>query len=173
METYEPFDLKITKLTGQQWDRNDLAHLAEQLLESQGKPRTSIENRIVICFDESVSSATSFLKNNEDLIILTLLEIVDNPYKYTHWLQEYKCWCTIALIKRGKYYDNTEGLYYEHPLGDGLREPGKAEFERYVLGKVARLRNNLRLASNARAHGIDGYIKLDLAGVKNKKRQVS
>lgn len=160
-EAYEPFDFKVTKLTGQQWDRNNLAHLAEQLLERQGKPRASIENRIVICFDESTSSDVSFLKESKDLIILTLLDILDDLYKCTYWLQGYQCWCAIALIKKGRYYDTSQGEYHEHPVGQGLREPEKARFEVAILQKVARMRHNIRLNPDPKAHGNDGQVKID------------
>ncbi|GAH89634.1 unnamed protein product, partial [marine sediment metagenome] len=164
MDKFEPFDLKITKLTSQQWDRNNLAHLAEQLFEKQGKPRASIENRIYVCFDKAKSSATNFFRDNEDLIILSLLEIASNPYKYTYWLQKYNCWCSINLIER-RQYSASEGDYYEHPIGEGLREPDKAEFERRILQKVARM-SNIKPNPDARAHGNDGQIRIDKTKIK-------
>jgi hypothetical protein len=41
MEKFEKFDLKICKLTGEHWDRQDLRHLATQLMEEQGNARHS------------------------------------------------------------------------------------------------------------------------------------
>lgn len=161
MDKYEPFDLKVTKLTGKKWDRNNLAHLAEQLFEKQGKPRASIENRIIICFDESPSSSIEFLKANEDLIILSLLDLADNPYKYISWVERYKCWVGLILLEKNQYYNSSQGIYYEHSIGKGLREPVKAKFEESILKKVARMRTNIKPNPNTRAHGNDGQIRID------------
>ena len=160
-EIFDSFDLKVTKLTGRRWDRNNLAHLAEQLLEGQGRPRASVENRVIICFDWSKSSDMAFLEANRDLIIHTLLEIADNPYKFTYWLERYHCWCALALIRRGQYSEAGQGQYYEHPIGDGLREPGKAQFETEVLTKVAGITKNVRLNPMLGVHGNDGQIRID------------
>ena len=159
-ERFESFDLKITKLTGGRWDRENLHHLAQQLVENQGQPRASIENRIIICFN-SVSSDVNFLKDNQDLIILTLLELVENPYKFGCWLTKYQCWSIVALLKQGTYYDTTQGLYYEHPIGLGLREPGKAAFENWLIRRVARMTNRLQPNPDIRTHGNDGRLRID------------
>jgi hypothetical protein len=166
VDQFVPFDLKITKLTGYHWDRINLRHLAEQLLEEQGKHRRSIENRIVVCFDGSVSSGIQFLKANEDTIISSLVNVFHEPYRYIYWLDSYQCWCGIVLLKRGQYYDNTANVYSAHPLGQGLREPDKAKFEHYILQKIARITHNIRCELNPKLHGVDAYIKLDEAKLR-------
>ena len=134
MNKFEPFDLKITKLTGNNWDRKSPEHLLEQLMDNQGNPRHSIENRIIIAFDNSPSSDIEFLKKNEAVIINSLLKVAHKPYDYTYWLNEYDCWGSIYLIQEGEYRPSTE--YYEHSIGLGMREPEKAEFERQIILKV-------------------------------------
>lgn len=169
MDEFEPFDLKITKLTGSKWDRHNLAHLAEQLMEGQGSPRASVENRVIICFDGSATSDTTFLQANEDLIVRTLVEIANAPHRYAYWLEQYRCWCAIALIRRGQY-SSSQDCYYEHPIGEGLREPHKAVFETMVLRKAALLTTNIRPNANPKAHGKDGELRIERLKMTSQKR---
>jgi len=41
-ERYEPFDLKIGKLTRTDWERTNMMALAHQLMAKQGKLRSSV-----------------------------------------------------------------------------------------------------------------------------------
>ena len=161
MDEFAPFDLKITKLTGGIWDRTNPKHLLKQLLDEQGNPRHSIENRIIIAFDKSANSSMTFLRKNEAAIIKALLKVAFNPYLYTYWLNEYECWGSIILIKEGEYHPSTE--YYEHPIGLGMREPGKAEFERHIILEVAEKSGyRIRPNRNPKEIGVDGELKIDV-----------
>lgn len=161
MDKFEPFDLKITKLTGGIWDRTSPERLLAQLFERQGNPRHSIENRIIIAFDRSPNSSVSFLRKNEGVIIESLLEVALNPYPFTYWLTEYECWGSIILIKEGEYVATPE--YYEHPIGLGLREPEKAELERQIVLKVSPKSNyRIRPNRNPKTIGVDGELKINI-----------
>ncbi|GAI85708.1 unnamed protein product, partial [marine sediment metagenome] len=91
MDEYEPFDLKITKLTGTKWQRENAAALLRQLIAEQGKPRYSIENRIIIAFDRSLNSSVEFFQTNRSILLEALLNIAYNPYVFTYLLREYHC----------------------------------------------------------------------------------
>lgn len=159
MERYEPFDLKIGKLTGTNWDRGNMTNLAKQLMAEQGEPRASIENRIVILFDRSTSSSIYFLQKNRALILQALSNIVWRPYAFTHWIKP-KVWCSLILVGEGQY--NQESKYYEHPIGIGLREPQKANFEFNLVQEMARISGGLlKCNPEQEEHGHDGDLLLD------------
>lgn len=167
MEKFEPFDFKLTKLTGNQWDRLSMRHLLEQLLEMQGNPRHSIENRLILAFDRSVNSSVEFYKLNESIIIEALIQIALDPYQFTYWLYEFDCWGSIFVFPEGEYL-KIEG-YYEHPKGLGLREPDKAQYERELI-KKASIRCDYRIKPNRQnpfAIGIDGELKIDVKQIKS------
>lgn len=153
-----PFDLKICKLTGYNWNRGDLRQLAIQLLEKQGEYRKSVENRIVVIFDWSKTSSTKFLRANKQLLHDKLLEVVLNFDEHCLWIDKFECWQCIILIRPDEY--EPDETYYEHSIGSGLRERGKAIFEDELLREVAAESNGLlRVNPNHKEHGVDGWIK--------------
>lgn len=164
MDRFEAFDLKITKLSGKDWDRTNPQRLLKQLFEKQGNPRYSIENRIFIAFDNSPTSHVKFFKKNKKVIVKALLKVALDPYSYTYWLSHYNCWASLVLIKEGEYEPyEPQGKYHEHPIGLGMREREKAEFEHQVILEVSeksgyRIRPN-RL--NPRKIGDDAELKID------------
>lgn len=164
MEKYEPFDLKITKLTGLEWQRGNVASLLRQLITEQGKPRYSVENRVIIAFDKSLDSSVEFLQGNRSLLLEVLLNIAYNPYAFTYRLKEYHSWFAITLVRQ--YRRSAD--YHEHPIGPGMREPGKAVFETELL-REASLRSGGRLRANPETeeHGHDGDLRIDRSKVKN------
>lgn len=171
MNKFEPFDLKITKLTGNNWDRTSPKHLLVQLMNGQENPRHSIENRIIVAFDKSPNSSIEFLRDNQGVIVKRLTKLAYNPYPFTHWLNDYECWGSIVLIKDGEYKPRTE--YYEHSVGLGMREPEKAEFEHQIILEVAEKSGYLIRPNrlNPKAIGIDGELKIDitkLTGIDNE-----
>lgn len=153
-----PFDLKICKLTGEDWNRDDVSQLARQLLEKQGEYRYSIENRVIIIFDRSENSSVKFLKVHESLLVERLVEFFRNPLNYIHLFDDIKCWQAIIMIHPSEY--ESQDAYYEHSLGEGLREPGKAEYENYLLKAVAEKVDNLIVNPNNKEHGLDGWLVL-------------
>ena len=158
MDKYEPFDLKITKLTGTKWQRENVAALLKQLFDEQGAPRYSVENRITIAFDRSLTSSAEFLRLNKDKCLEVLLSIAHNPYSFICWLQGYHCWGALALV--GNYRRGSK--YYEHPLGYGLREPEKAEFENELIKEVeAKSGGIIKANPDPKKHGNDGSIRID------------
>jgi len=158
MEQREFFDLKITKLTKATWQREDLSILLKQLMNEQGRPRYSVENRIIISFDRSISSDIKFLRLNRDKLIEVLLNIAYNPYSFTYWLSEYRCWVAFALIQNYRRSDE----YHEHPLGSGLREPDKAEFANELIKEIeAKSGGIIKANPNPKEHGRDGSIPID------------
>lgn len=171
MDRFEVFDLKVTKLTGKVWDRTNPRRLLEQLFEKQGNPRHSVENRIFIAFDNSPTSAIEFLKKNRGVIVKALLKVALDPYPYTFWLSHYNCWASLVLVKEGEYEPQAE--YYEHPIGLGMREREKAEFEHQVILEVSeksgyRIRPN-RL--NPRKIGEDAELKIDTLKVPKQRTE--
>lgn len=170
MDRYEPFDLKITKLTGMQWDRRNMGNLAKQFIQKQGRPRASIENRIIIVFDSSRSSSVPFLATNRRLLIKALSNVAWNPYSFTHSLGT--IWCSIVLIKQGEYRDT--GNYYEHPIGLGLREKDKAAFEYELLKEVSQISGGLiRYNPDYKQHGYDGDLYIDRDKICSPQAQLS
>lgn len=166
MEKFEPFDLKIGKLSGNRWDRQNHSRLLQQFLDEQGLPRYSIEPRIVIVFDKSKTSDMPFLVLNKKIIINALLKIAYNPYKYSHWLDKYGCWGSLFIIPEGQYEKGKD--YYEHPLGIGIRETDRAQFSRQVLMEVCHQGGGrIKLNPNYKEHGKDGELMIDLERLKN------
>lgn len=170
MMQFEPFDLKLAKLTGNGWDRFNLRHLAEQLLDGQGNPRHSIENRIIVLFDRSPNSGVEFFKSNEAVIIKGLIEIAKNPCDFAYWIHKYECWVALYLIASGKYIPNPD--YYEHPIALGFREPEKAEFEKELIVKVSPLCNfAIRPNRQYKEIGKDGELKIDVEKLRHSQRE--
>jgi hypothetical protein len=166
MQKYEPFDLKIGKLTGTAWNRDDMNNLSHQLIVYQGSHRSSIENRIIILFDKSQSSSLAFFQKNRSLIMIALYNIARNPYAFTHWIDYPNTWCSLVLIEQGSY--QLEQHYYEHPLGPGLREPDKAQFEFNILKEISRGSGGLiKYNPDPKVHGYDGDILLDANKICN------
>jgi hypothetical protein len=172
MLTFERFDLKITKLTGNHWDRDDLRHLSCQLMEEQGNPRYSIENRIFLVFDRSPTSHVKFFEANRHLLLDALISISRNPYECTYWLEEFQCWTAIKVFSPAEYQiPNGLEKYQEHPIGLGLRETDKAEFEKALVLEVAPL-CNFKIKPwkiNPKAIGIDGELKIDSNKLRTPK----
>lgn len=162
MERFEAFDLKITKLTGNHWDRTNPQKLLMQLMNEQGNARHSIEPRIILAFDKSPSSSPEFIERNKALIIRVLVKIAISPYQYTYWLNCYDCWGCIYIFPLGSYIYDPD--YYEHPIGLGMREQTKAELERIIIKEVA-LKSGFRIRPNRnfKEIGKDGEIKIDIA----------
>lgn len=176
MEKFEAFDLKITKLTGNSWDRTDMKNLLVQLINGQGNPRHSIENRIIIAFDKSPSSSIEFFKSNKDLIINALVTIAKSPYKYTYWLESHRCWGSIYLFQEGEYQYISE--YHEHPIGLGLREPEKAEIANRII-REASVKSDFKIRPNRnyKEIGKDAELKFDVSKLirisKSEEKQLS
>ncbi|GAH63220.1 unnamed protein product, partial [marine sediment metagenome] len=169
MDKYEPFDLKITKLTGIKWQRENVAALLRQLIGEQGRPRYSVENRIITAFDGSLNSSMDFLQLNRNILLEALLNIAYNPYVFTYLLSEYHCWFGITLITN---YHRIWG-YYEHPIGSGMREPGKAKFEDELLREAATKSDGLiRFNPNPKERGHDGDFRIDRAKIKDADAQI-
>lgn len=139
--------------------------LAKQLLREQGSYRYSIENRLIILFDCSPTSSVAFLRRNEMVMINKLVEMKDDPPAYWTkiryyepvWNMTYEPYMCIILIPQGEYYPVYEE--WAHPLGEGLREKGKAE---YAAGFMTyanwATEGMIEPEPNIRLHGIDGYI---------------
>lgn len=169
MDKYEPFDLKITKLTGAKWQRENVATLLRQLIAEQGKPRYSVENRIIIAFDRSLASSTKFLQLNKGILLEVLLNIAYNPYVFTYLISDYHCWFSIPLLTN---YHRSRG-YYEHPIGRGLREPEKAKFEAELVREAALKSDGLiKFNPNLKEHGHDGDLLIDKGKIKNADAQI-
>lgn len=169
MDRYEPFDLKITKLTGTDWQRDNVAALLRQLIKEQGKPRYSIENRIIMAFDRSLDSRVEFLRDNRNILLEMLLNIAYNPYAWTYWLNEYHSWFSITLVE--KYHRS--GEYYEHSIGPGMREPRKAKFETELVREAALKSDGLiKFNPNGEEHGHDGDLRIDRAKIKNADARI-
>lgn len=156
-----PFDLKFCKLEAPKWNRTNLRALAQQLFEQQGNPRFSIENRIIIAFDKSTTSSTFFLRCNEGIMLIKVMDMIRNPEKY--WYKIYvngkEILACVILIKENEYIKMSE--IYEHPIGDGLREERKAVFAHRFLKHISWLtEGRIEPYSNPKEHGIDGYIDL-------------
>lgn len=163
MEKYEPFDLKITKLTGTKWQRENVAALLKQLIAEQGKPRYSIENRIIIAFDRSLDSSVAFLELNRNILLEVLLNMAYNPYVFTYWLNGHNCWFGITLVS---HYHHGGG-YYEHPIGSGMREPGKAKFESELVREAeVKSEGLIRANPNPKERGRDGDLYIDKDKIK-------
>lgn len=170
MDRYEPFDLKITKLTGTEWHRDNAPALARQLITEQGKPRFSIENRMIIAFDQSRDSSVSFLRLNQSILVEALLSVAYKPYHFTHWLEEYGCWVSIVLITKYRYQ---QGKYYEHPIGAGMRESEKAEFETRLLQEATVKSGGLiKYNPDTKQHGYDGDLYLDRQKLTDPHREI-
>lgn len=166
MDRHEPFDLKITKLTGTKWQRENVAALLKQLIEEQGKPRYSVENRIIIALDGSIDSGVQFLRLNRDILLEALLNIAYNPYLFTFQLGGN--WFSIALVRN--YHRGHK--YHHHPIGTGMREPQKADFEDKLVQVAAQKSDGLiRYNPNIKEHGCDGYLRIDRAKIKNADTQ--
>jgi len=169
MDRYEPFDLKITKLTGTKWQRENVAALLRQLIEEQGKPRYSVENRITIAFDRSLDSRVQFFQLNKGILLEVLLNIAHNPYVFTYLLSDYHCWFSITLVRN--YHRGSK--YHEHPIGSGLREPEKAQFENELVREAALKSDGLiKFNPNPKEHGHDGDIRIDRAKIKDADAQI-
>jgi len=169
MDKYEPFDLKITKLTGIKWQRENVATLLRQLISEQGRPRYSVENRIISAFDRSLNSSLEFLQLNRNILLEALLNIAYNPYVFTYLLSEYHYWFGITLITN--YHHIPE--YYEHCIGSGMREPEKAKFENELIREVA-LKSDGRIKYNAnpKERGHDGDLLIDRGKIKDADAQI-
>lgn len=157
-----PFDLKFSKLQGLQWNREDLKELAKQLYENQGGERYSIENRIFVLFDHSNTSSVKFLKLNEVMMARRILAVLENPTFNFFKVEidgEEVITC-IILIKQGKYRYINET--HQHEIGEGLREPEKAEYATEFLEKVASADNRIIVNKNTKQHGVDGWVMLPL-----------
>jgi len=166
-----PFDLKITKLQHNHWHRKDVKQLAKELLKDQGKYRYSIENRLVIVFDGSVTSDVLFFKKYRSLLIYVLLQACYNPRKHWFFLPEYKTWQCIILIPPLR--NNVSQEHHEHSIGPGVREHEKAEFENRLLQEVAKCSNGLlEVNPNSKQHGVDGWIWLPSAMLAEEKQKV-
>ena len=163
---YEPFDLKIGKLTGSNWERIDMTVLSNQLMAKQGKPRSSVENRIIVLFDKSQSSSTHFLQTNRSLIVRALSNVAWRPYAFTHWVDKPNAWVSLVLIEQGNYHMETQ--YYEHSIGLGVREPDKAQFEFELLEEMTEITGGLIKHNPIRTeHGYDGDLLVDVAEICN------
>jgi hypothetical protein len=169
MERFEKFDLKICKLTGEHWDRQDLRHLATQLMEEQGNARHSIENRVILVFDKSPTSRVEFFELNRQLLIEALISIAHNPTEYTYWLPKFECWIAIKLFQKDEYQLSDDlADYYQHPIDLGMRERLKAAFERKLVLDVSRL-CDFKIRPNIYdpfVRGKDGELKIDSEKLK-------
>lgn len=165
-EKYIPFDLKITKLTGKSWTRSDNSVLAEELLDSQGKDRESIENRVIICFNHSYTSDVTFLIKCEPLILKKLERIVKNPSKYVH--RVYGTYQLIVMIQRAEWRQYSEkgtddDNYNEFDEGKGLRDISKAEWSNELVEKLHQRMGMLILPNpNQKEHGCDFVMLMDV-----------
>jgi hypothetical protein len=156
-----PFDLKISKLQGPQWERENLRKLAEQLMQNQGEFRYSLENRLFILFDRSSTSSVDFLKRNEVIILREIMTMLQNPKEYWFNLKigEQNIFTCVILIPETKYIKIFEQT--EHSLGEGLREKEKAEFAHKILTHITWVSDGkIEPCENPKEHGIDGYIYL-------------
>lgn len=162
MVKFEAFDLKITKLTGNNWDREDRKKLLVQLMNGQANPRHSIESRVTIAFDKSPNSSPEFVRLNKPIIVDALVEISRSPYEYSFWLASYRCWGSIYIFQFGEYQYLPD--YYEHPIGGGLREPEKAEISKEIIEEAA-IKSGFRIRPNRnfKEIGKDGELKIDLS----------
>ncbi len=156
-----PFDLKICKLEGIDWNRNNLKVLATQLYERQGKYRASFENRLFVCFDKSTTCSVAFQKLNEILILQKIIQVVENPLEYwfkiTANSQEYLT-CVI-LLSEGEYKQSPERN--EHIIQLGLSEPDKAEFAHKILTHINWVTDGkIEPHPNTKLHGCDGFVYL-------------
>lgn len=168
-----PFDLKLSKLTGRFWNRRNLKSLATQLLENQGEPRSSIENRITVLFDGSKDSSVDFFKRNEDIIIRKVVEAISDTRLWHKVFGTYQC---VILIKPSEYKGGV--VYREHPIGEGLREKDKAKYHSELVRRIAKLSNGLVEANpEEEEHGVDGWVWLPISLLPKRcykqKKQIS
>jgi hypothetical protein len=159
------FDLKCSKLEGEHWTRDDNEALAYELLNRQGRPRYSIENRLTVLFDRSITSHVDFFKINETVLINKILEMLDDPVPHWHRLRHidlvtnevYTPLCCVIVIPPGEYLN--WHVVSEHSIGQGLREIQKAEFANKLIKRLSVLSDRIAAYPNVRAHGKDGYIR--------------
>lgn len=152
-----PFDLKITKLEGKIWQRNNVQELAQQLYDFQGEPRSSVEHRITVVFDESITSSASYFKRHRSIILYRLIRECYEAKNWV-WVAKYNVWNCLIIIPP---LNDTYHERHQHNIGQGLREKEKAEFENKLLKEVARCSNGiLKINPNEKEHGIDGWIWL-------------
>ena len=153
------FDLKILRLWGDNWKRENDPLLAKQLLDKQGSYRTSIENRLYIIFDKSPNAKVRLLQLNEEKMKKKLYDVCSNPQKHWFYIEYYRVWACIIWFKRGEYKQSIIDYNLEyHPLGNGLREREKSDFEHDFLIKAAVIINNLTVNANKKEYGVNGWI---------------
>jgi hypothetical protein len=148
--------------------------LAEQLFANQGHKRFSIENRLYVVFDRSTTSSTRFLQLNEHLMTTAILKMLQHPER--HWFpinyEGHQVLVCIIFIPQDQYKRLDERS--EHPIGDGLREPDKAEFHKKFLKTVASLSGGTIIPNeNENQHGIDAYIYLPTTVCQSTLLEVS
>jgi len=155
------FDLKICRLEGSHWNRENKTELAKQLYKDQGIYRHSIENRLYIIFNESKSSSVEFFEENQTVMIHDIIQMLIQPENY--WfkitVENKPILVCIILIQRNRYA--SIGDTHVHPLGQGLRELSKADFEDGFLSTLNWVSSNLiQPHTNRYEHGLDGFILL-------------
>ena len=161
-----PFDLKITKLEGENWERENIHGLAQQLYDDQGECRESIENRITIVFDRSTTSSVSYFKKHKPILLYRLITECYEAKNWV-WVTKHKVWHCVVMIPE---IEDTEVEYSEHIIGYGLREKEKADFEYELLNEVAECSNGIMTVNpNKKEHGVDGWIWLPNSILRLKK----
>jgi len=164
-ESYVPFDLKVSKLTGKHWSRSSNEELAEQLLDEQGADRNSVENRFVVVFNHSTTSDVRFLEECEPLIIKKFVKVCKNPHKYVH--RVWNTWQFVIVIQRSEWRQYSErGLdddqYDEFSEGKGLRDRSKADWSNDLVEKIHKIIGQKLLPNpNKREHGVDFFLLME------------
>ena len=159
-----PFDFKVTKLEHSHWDRSNEHNLAKELIEQQGSSRINIDNRIIIAFDKSTNSSVTFFNQNRSVITTKILQMLKDPEQFWHQFEidGKKILVCLILIKENEYQTLNE-IPSEHPIGDGIREPDKAEWSHEFLHHMAWISDGLITPNeNPYEKGVDGYITLPL-----------
>lgn len=152
-----PFDLKITKLEGENWERQNIQQLAQQLYDYQGECRLSIENRITVVFDRSTTSSVAYFQKHKPILLYRLITECYEAQNWV-WVSEYKVWHCVLMIPN---IEDTPVEHSQHIIGYGLREEEKADFETQLLIEVAQCSNEIMTVNpNHKEHGVDGWIWL-------------
>jgi len=157
-----PFDFKVTKLEHSNWNRNNENVLAEELMVQQGSARAHIDNRIIIAFDKSTTSSVNFLNHNRAIMVHKFLQMLNDLEHYWHKIEidGRKVLVCLILIREGEYHKVDEPPH-EQQIGDGLREPDKAQWSHEFLQHISWISDGLvKPHDNPFERGIDGYIIL-------------
>lgn len=154
-----PIDLKLLKLQGASWPRDNLGELGRLLYDKQGIYRLSFTSRIYVIFDGSTTSSYEFFNHNRELILTNLEKLVTDPIRWGCFENQRGIPFWIILFREKEYQQLDE--FYEHNLGEGLREERKARFSTDISIELEnRSKGKWRHNPNERQRGVDGFLTI-------------